>query len=222
MRIWEDGKVPLSRFELTLIFISLPQFHTLLCSSVHLCTASLHGSVTCMCHCWTGYMSTTPLNTHVASSCVRTTAPMKLSSSRCEPSTLTFVKWVGWKVGKKMTWQKGVRKKKNDWGKGLPELGCTEREIASLMTGCVGSDEFCLLLMRKLCTYRELHFEGLVDMTESIRGLFFFLLTSAKVLLVKGYFSTFLHTACFQVFYHFHIDVVAPTVLIHSLWRVTV
>lgn len=40
-------------------------------------------------------MSTTPLNTPAASSCARTTAPMKLSSSRCEPSTLPCVEMVG-------------------------------------------------------------------------------------------------------------------------------
>lgn len=40
-------------------------------------------------------MSTIPPNTRVASSFVRTTAPTKLSSSRCEPSTLPCVKSVG-------------------------------------------------------------------------------------------------------------------------------
>lgn len=70
----------------------------LICSSVHLCTASLHGSVTCTCHCWTDCMSTTPRSSPVASSFVRTTAPMKLSSSRCEPSTPPCVESVGVKT----------------------------------------------------------------------------------------------------------------------------
>lgn len=69
-------------------------FCPLICSSVHLCTASLLGSVTCTCPCWTGCMSTTPLNSPVASFCVRTTAPMKLSSSRCEHLTKPCVKTV--------------------------------------------------------------------------------------------------------------------------------
>lgn len=63
-----------------------------LCSLVLLSTASLHGSVTSTCHCWTDCMSTTPPNTHVGFSCARTTDPMKLSSSRCEPSTWPCVK----------------------------------------------------------------------------------------------------------------------------------
>lgn len=56
---------------------------------------NLHGSAICTCPCWTGCMSTTPQNTLVAFSCVRTTAPTRLSSSRCEPSPLTCVKLDG-------------------------------------------------------------------------------------------------------------------------------
>lgn len=91
--MWENVKVLVSCFETNFAyhlylsaFLSLSVLCSSICSSVHLCTASLHGSVTCMCHCWTDCMSTTPLNTPVASSCARTTAPMKLSSSKCEPS----------------------------------------------------------------------------------------------------------------------------------------
>lgn len=96
---------------------SPPFFCLLNFSSVHLCTASLRGSVTCMCHCWTDCMSTTPLNSPVASSSVRTTAPMKLSSSRCEPSTLPCVEPVGTEAEKvegrrntrvKRWWEEGV------------------------------------------------------------------------------------------------------------------
>lgn len=65
------------------------------CSWVRLCTVNLHGSAICTCPCWTGCMSTTPQNTLVAFSCVRTTAPTRLSSSRCEPSPLTCVKLDG-------------------------------------------------------------------------------------------------------------------------------
>lgn len=115
--------------------------HSSLCSSVHLCTASLHGSVTCMCHCWTGCMSTTLLNTRVASSCARTTAPTKLSSSRCEPSTLPCVKTVGVeaeKVEKKLDerekrgWEERVKRKRGNRGEELTNLGCPERKVGSL------------------------------------------------------------------------------------------
>lgn len=109
-------KEPLSCFEtdFTLHVSLLPASFSIsipcpsICSWVHLCTASSRGSVTCMCHCWTGCMSTTPLNTLVASSCARTTAPTKLSSSRCKPSTLPCVKTVGGeaeKVEEKMRWE---------------------------------------------------------------------------------------------------------------------
>lgn len=70
-------------------FLSSPSIS----SSVHLCTASLHGSATCTCPCWIDCMSTTPLNSPVVFSFVRTTAPMKLSSSKCLLSLATL-SWV--------------------------------------------------------------------------------------------------------------------------------
>lgn len=70
-------------------FLSSPSIS----SSVHLCTASLHGSATCTCPCWIDCMSTTPLNSPVVFSFVRTTAPMKLSSSKCLLS-LAALSWV--------------------------------------------------------------------------------------------------------------------------------
>lgn len=100
-----------------------------ICSSARSCTASLRGSVTCMCHCWTGCMSTTPLNTRVASSCARTTAPTKLSSSRCEPSTLPRVEPVGGEAAKgeerwDLTgWEDGVKGKRGR-GEKLPDFAC--------------------------------------------------------------------------------------------------
>lgn len=70
-----------------------------------------------MCHCWTDCMSTTPLNSLVASSCVRTTAPMKLSSSRCEPSTLPCVKPVGGEAEK--VEERGNSRVKGWWEEGV-------------------------------------------------------------------------------------------------------
>lgn len=61
-----------------------------LCSSVHLCTASLHGRGTYTCPCWTGCMSTIPPSTPAGSCCVKTTAPMRQSSSRCELFRIAF------------------------------------------------------------------------------------------------------------------------------------
>lgn len=53
-------------------------------SSVLLFTASLPGRETFMFHYLIDSMSITPLSSHAGSSSVRTTGPMKLSSSRCE------------------------------------------------------------------------------------------------------------------------------------------
>lgn len=53
-------------------------------SSVLLSTVNLPGKETFMFHCLIGSMSTTLQNFHAGSCCVRTIAPMKLSSSRCE------------------------------------------------------------------------------------------------------------------------------------------
>lgn len=53
-------------------------------SSVRLCTASFLESGTCMCRCWTGCTSTTQPSSPAASCSVKTTAPTKLSSGRCE------------------------------------------------------------------------------------------------------------------------------------------
>lgn len=106
--------------KLTLLFISHSlSFSFSICSSVHLCTASLRGSVTCMCHCWTGCMSTTPRNTLVASSCARTTALTKLSSSRCEPSTLPCVETVG---GEAETLERRGGGRNGSGGKGETEV----------------------------------------------------------------------------------------------------
>lgn len=102
--MWEVGELPLSCVELTLFCFFLISIF----SSAHSCTASLHGSVTCMCRCWTGCMSTTPLSTRVASSCARTTALTKLSSSRCEPLDTALRQSCGRRAlkggGKKMRW----------------------------------------------------------------------------------------------------------------------
>lgn len=53
-------------------------------SSVLLSTVNLPGKETSMFHCLIGSMSTTLQNFRAGSCCVRTIAPMKLSSSRCE------------------------------------------------------------------------------------------------------------------------------------------
>lgn len=139
--MWENGKLPLSCFETNFalhLSLSLPAslLSTLclsICSWVRSSTASLRGSVTCMCHCWTGCMSTTPLNTLVASSCVRTTALMKLSSSRCEPSTLPCVKTVGGEA-EILKWRGGGRN--GSGGKGKMEVKswqtCPDIEVETL------------------------------------------------------------------------------------------
>lgn len=57
-------------------------------SSVLLFTANLPGKETFMFHYLIDFMSITLQSFHAGSSCVRTTAPMKLSSSRCELSSL--------------------------------------------------------------------------------------------------------------------------------------
>ena len=62
-------------------------------SSVLLFTASLPGRGTFMCHYLIGSMSTTLPSFPVGSSCARTTAPTKLSSSRCELPALSSVVW---------------------------------------------------------------------------------------------------------------------------------
>lgn len=60
-------------------------------SSVLLFTASLPGRETFMFHYLIDSMSITLLSFHVGSSSVRTTAPMKLSSSRCAPRVSHFL-----------------------------------------------------------------------------------------------------------------------------------
>lgn len=60
------------------------------CSSAPLCTVSLRGKGTYMCPCWTGCTSTIPRSTLAGSCCVKTTAPMRQSSSRCELFHIAF------------------------------------------------------------------------------------------------------------------------------------
>lgn len=79
----------ISRFKNTL-YIWLNFLCMFVCySSVLLFTASLPGKETFMFHYLIDSTSITLLSFHVGFSSVRTTAPMKLSSSRCELSPLT-------------------------------------------------------------------------------------------------------------------------------------
>lgn len=67
-------------------------------SSVLLSTVNLPGKETFMFHCLTGSMSTTLQSFRAGSCCVRTIAPMKLSSSRCElfHCIMHFFDWCEW------------------------------------------------------------------------------------------------------------------------------
>lgn len=131
------------------------------CSSVHLCIASLRGSVTCTCHCWTGCMSTTPRSSPVASSCARTTVPMKLSSSRCEPSTLPCVENVGgeverveerWDARQKRWWEEVVRRKSGgNRGHKVTDAWAVQRGKWGY-TGCVDADNSFITKQHKGAT----------------------------------------------------------------------
>lgn len=78
------------------------------CSSVPLCTVSLRGKGTYMCPCWTGCTSTIPRSTLAGSCCVKTTAPMRQSSSRCELFHIAFPEERDVE-GKKIATHNGVR-----------------------------------------------------------------------------------------------------------------
>lgn len=148
--MWEVGELPLSCVELTLFFFLISIF-----SSAHLCTASLHESVTCMCRCWTGCMSTTPLSTRVASCCVRTTALTKLSSSRCEPLDTALRQNCGRRAlkgggkkngmrGRRGGLEDGVKRKRGKGGEELTSWAVKAKFSLTMAlwhnaTNCVGS-----------------------------------------------------------------------------------